>query len=651
MHKLFIGDEGKDRYQHKEQFIRGFTKLQTLPDVSDEASFVNELSEQLSIFKAVQHTSFERNFNPVTLFFKDNAIESDFIDYYYGKDMMRTKLALLVILLLNIVYIYRNGMYFKSSWELMWAGVGLRLAMSAIVLAIIILAQFLPNFIRNSFIRECILLFCMSILAVSQSINEGFLLSYNPQFPISALIICTGCFVLVRPRLFVTVIFCCISCASYFVCNLAANWGQKLEKQVFLWSTLYLLFNVVIVVSLYYLERVIRNTFIALRIEQQDRYIESKEIQREKKLLSNLLPRSVANRSSEMFSEVENLFLTNSGPVVVTEITNFDMFVATSDAFQVVDALRHIFICFDCLTNELHMDRVKTLGCKYISVGWSKDNTSIENSVFLAVGMMRIIHNLNKYKGWNFSLRAGIADGIIYNSILGNNHEFSCDISGPALIVAQTLMLSANRDTIVTTFDIRNATFKKFEFLDTGSSDLPRIGKTHTFMLLCRNGDIPVVTEDNEQYGVVQEYIPSEFEVLPDYMSPRSNQVAPVITPLSSVTSRTFDFPEKKPVAQEEQVTYERFLLFHYRQYALEKKFIYSTGKSSKYFVAVILLLINIMNIIPLITTAVLIKSYLIYAALIINYIVLVLYTAGFVGYLTPAVKLILFANLAPVSI
>lgn len=90
------------------------------------------------------------------------------------------------------------------------------------------------------------------------------------------------------------------------------------------------------------------------------------EQNRSEKLLLNILPAQIAERLKNQEDEIANEFTSVS--VLFSDIVGFTSFSEKIDPSELVRVLNDLFSRFDDLTEEFHLEKIKTIGDAYLAV-------------------------------------------------------------------------------------------------------------------------------------------------------------------------------------------------------------------------------------------------------------------------------------------
>lgn len=153
----------------------------------------------------------------------------------------------------------------------------------------------------------------------------------------------------------------------------------------------------------------------------------------QKMILKSTLPKSIIKRLSNGEIHIADTYRKVS--VMFVDIIGFTKLSKGVKPGIIVKFLNTVFIQFDSLMKEYHIEKVKTLGDGYVCVGGifnrkSKENNEfVQNTTDAALAMLKVVEtmNLNKNKelinNTKFGIRIGIATGSVNAGVFGSDKK------------------------------------------------------------------------------------------------------------------------------------------------------------------------------------------------------------------------------------
>jgi len=163
------------------------------------------------------------------------------------------------------------------------------------------------------------------------------------------------------------------------------------------------------------------------RIEEEQRKSES--------LLLNILPAPIAERL-----KAHELTIADSFPecsVLFADIVGFTPLSAKLGAKQLVDLLNEIFTTFDEFTEELGLEKIKTIGDSYmVAAGIPEPHPDHAKAmVDMAERMLRHFEDMDDIEGETIAIRIGIHSGPVVAGVIGKK-KFIYDLWGDTVNTA-----------------------------------------------------------------------------------------------------------------------------------------------------------------------------------------------------------------------
>lgn len=176
------------------------------------------------------------------------------------------------------------------------------------------------------------------------------------------------------------------------------------------------------------LEQRVEDRTAALRIEQR----------KSDDLLLNILPSSIADRLKQEQSPIADGF--EEVTVLFADIVNFTNLSSQVSPQELVGLLNQIFSIFDHLSEQFHVEKIKTIGDAYMVVGGLPDSAPnhAEAVASMALAMQAVTNGFVSQDGRRLSIRIGINTGPIVAGVIGTK-KFIYDLWGDTVNVASRM--------------------------------------------------------------------------------------------------------------------------------------------------------------------------------------------------------------------
>ncbi|HNB80629.1 MAG TPA: adenylate/guanylate cyclase domain-containing protein [Chitinophagaceae bacterium] len=155
------------------------------------------------------------------------------------------------------------------------------------------------------------------------------------------------------------------------------------------------------------------------------------EKKRSDKLLLNILPVEVAEELKETGSAVARQF--DEVTVLFTDFVNFTSISQKMNPQQLVAEINVCFTAFDAISDEFHLEKIKTIGDAYLAAAGvpNKDTEHAIHAVQAAIAMVLWL----KQNKPEFNIRVGLNSGPVVAGIVGKR-KFAYDIWGDTVNTA-----------------------------------------------------------------------------------------------------------------------------------------------------------------------------------------------------------------------
>jgi len=178
-----------------------------------------------------------------------------------------------------------------------------------------------------------------------------------------------------------------------------------------------------------------------LQAYYQMKKIEEREIEKNEKLLSQMMPKVVYERLKE---DILGTDRHRSITMIFADIVGFTNWSSDKTPQEVVGMLSALFTQFDMLCVEFKVYKVHTIGDCYVVMGYNGDTESRDPSMeclrvlCMAYSMINVIQEVNARENISLNMRIGVHTGDIIAGITGKD-VVRYDIYGPSVLVANKM--------------------------------------------------------------------------------------------------------------------------------------------------------------------------------------------------------------------
>lgn len=249
---------------------------------------------------------------------------------------------------------------------------------------------------------------------------------------------------------------------------------------------LYLLwFCLICDISVFLYERLQRQEFIARRELEAAYQNLAAERERTERLLTNILPKPIAERLKQENSTIADQF--PEATVLFADIVGFTQLSSCVSATELVVLLNHIFSMFDELTEKHGAEKIKTLGDAYMVVGGlpiprSDHAEAIAN---LALDMQQAVARFNLEYNQSLSIRIGINTGPVVAGVIGLK-RFIYDLWGDTVNIASRMESHGLAGCIQVAEFTYECLKEQYLFEKRGRIQVKGKGEMNTYMLMGR---------------------------------------------------------------------------------------------------------------------------------------------------------------------
>jgi len=217
-------------------------------------------------------------------------------------------------------------------------------------------------------------------------------------------------------------------------------------------------------------------------LEDKSNEIQS-ALERNEELLLNILPRSIADRMNTQDEPIADYFEECS--ILFADIVGFTKLSKELGPARLVEFLNLVFSEFDDYTDQLGLEKIKTIGDNYMVAGGvpaaQKDHAF--RIATMACKMMDYVETLAPIDGTKISLRIGIHSGPVVAGVIGKR-KFVYDLWGDAVNTAARMESHGEPGKIHTSEATRALIADRFTIQPRGIQAIKGKGNMPTFWIV-----------------------------------------------------------------------------------------------------------------------------------------------------------------------
>ena len=161
-------------------------------------------------------------------------------------------------------------------------------------------------------------------------------------------------------------------------------------------------------------------------------------LQKNEDLILNILPKSIADRMTGAQSSIAEHF--SDASILFADLVGFTKIARAASPEQLVDLLGGIFSDFDALTDQLNLEKIKTIGDSYMIAGGVPEPSErhCDRMATMAILMQKHINQIPRFNGTKIQLRVGIHSGPVIAGVIGTR-KFAYDLWGDTVNIASRM--------------------------------------------------------------------------------------------------------------------------------------------------------------------------------------------------------------------
>ena len=218
--------------------------------------------------------------------------------------------------------------------------------------------------------------------------------------------------------------------------------------------------------------------------DREKEYLAVIEAEKEKSdnLLLNILPVPIADRLKAGEQTIADSFYHCS--VLFADIAGFTPLSEKLSARELVDFLNETFSAFDAFTEELGLEKIKTIGDNYMVVAGIPEprEDHAQAIVEMAIRMQQYLHDLEPVQGHSVSVRVGINSGPVVAGVIGAK-KFTYDLWGDTVNTASRMESHGVTGAIHLSDSTAALLGESHELENRGEMEIKGKGKMNTFLI------------------------------------------------------------------------------------------------------------------------------------------------------------------------
>lgn len=219
-------------------------------------------------------------------------------------------------------------------------------------------------------------------------------------------------------------------------------------------------------------------------IDRERYYLARLEAEKEKveALLHNILPGQIVTRLNNgeavIADRVENV------TILFCDLVGFTVLASRSSPARLVADLNRIFSAFDALTQDLGVEKIKTIGDAYMVAAGLPEPRADHAEVMaeLALGMLDALERLNPTLRMPLRVRIGMHTGPVIAGVIGR-HRFIYDVWGDTVNLASRLESHGVPNRVHLSDTTRRAIAHRYRVHPRGPIAIKGVGRLKTFLL------------------------------------------------------------------------------------------------------------------------------------------------------------------------
>ncbi|MDA9722074.1 HAMP domain-containing protein [Luminiphilus sp.] len=206
-------------------------------------------------------------------------------------------------------------------------------------------------------------------------------------------------------------------------------------------------------------------------------------LQKNEDLILNILPKSIADRMTGAQSSIAEHF--SDASILFADLVGFTKIARAASPEQLVDLLGGIFSDFDALTDQLNLEKIKTIGDSYMIAGGVPEPSErhCDRMATMAILMQKHINQIPHFNGTEIQLRVGIHSGPVIAGVIGTR-KFAYDLWGDTVNIASRMESHGLPGRIQVSEVVYEKLRDNFQFEERGIINVKGRGTMTTYWLI-----------------------------------------------------------------------------------------------------------------------------------------------------------------------
>jgi adenylate cyclase len=207
------------------------------------------------------------------------------------------------------------------------------------------------------------------------------------------------------------------------------------------------------------------------------------EHEKSEMILRNIFPKRIAERLKDGEVMIADRYLQTT--LLFSDLVGFTDLTRTMAPHQLVHLLDQLITGFDQLSEELHIEKIKTIGDAYLVVsGMPDENTNHAPDICrMALAMQAFMREFNRQEGLSLRIRIGIHSGSVIGGVIGPK-KFTFDLWGDTVNLASRMETTGIADRIQVSESTWELTRHIFRYEPRPAVEIKGYGPVRTYFLL-----------------------------------------------------------------------------------------------------------------------------------------------------------------------
>lgn len=218
------------------------------------------------------------------------------------------------------------------------------------------------------------------------------------------------------------------------------------------------------------------------RLKETERRLRE-EHQKSEMILGNIFPRPIVERLKNGEVMIADRYMETT--LLFSDLVGFTDLTRILTPADLVRLLDRLITGFDQLSEQMHIEKIKTIGDAYLVVsGMPIENTNHAADICrMALAMERFMDEFNRAEGLSLQIRVGINSGPVIGGVIGPK-KFTFDLWGDTVNLASRLETTGVPGRIQVSQSTWELTKDLFQFEPRAPIEIKGFGSTQTYFLV-----------------------------------------------------------------------------------------------------------------------------------------------------------------------